>query len=241
MLYNFKMKLKYYLYFLFFCSLNCYAQFPNILISNVSSPNEPSIFINPKNTNQIVAGANLNSIYQSNDAGYTWVRKPMVSSFGVWGDPCIVADTLGKFYYFHLSNTSGTNGWIDRMVCQRLDSFNGNWTAGVGFGLNGTKDQDKEWITVNHLNNEMYATWTQFDAYNSSSATDSSIILFSKSSNNGNSWSTPIRINQFSGNCLDDDNTTEGAVPAVGPSGQIYVAWANHQKIYFNKSFQTMY
>ena len=127
------MKLKYYLYFLFFCSLNCYAQFPNILISNVSSPNEPSIFINPKNTNQIVAGANLNSIYQSNDAGYTWVRKPMVSSFGVWGDPCIVADTLGKFYYFHLSNTSGTNGWIDRMVCQRLDSFNGNWTAGVGF------------------------------------------------------------------------------------------------------------
>ncbi len=229
---------KYILLLLIFFSITdfSFGQFQNILISTMATPNEPSICINPKNTNEMVAGSNLNNIYKSSDGGFTWQRTAMASSFGVWGDPCIVADTSGKFYYFHLSNTGGANGWIDRMVCQRLDSINGIWSAGVGFGLNGNKDQDKEWVAVNHLNNELYATWTQFDSYNSSSANDSTIILFSKSSNNGNSWSTPMRISKYAGDCLDSDNTTEGAVPAVGPNGEIYVAWSNHQKIYFDKS-----
>ena len=230
------MKTKYILRFCLLLVVNSFAQFQNVLISNMATPNEPSIFINPKNTNEIVSAANLKSVYVSQDAGYTWARTSMNSNFGVWGDPCIVADTSGKFYFFHLSNTGGTNGWIDRMVCQRLDNIGGAWTAGVGFGLNGTKDQDKEWVALNHLNNEIYATWTQFDAYGSTSSSDSSVILFSKSSDEGNTWSTPLKINQFSGDCVDEDNTTEGAVPAVGPNGEVYVAWANHQKIYFDKS-----
>jgi len=224
------------LFFLILAVKTSLAQFPNILISNIATANEPSIFVNPKNTNQIVAAANLNSVYISQDAGYTWQRIVMSSNFGVWGDPCIVADTSGKFYYFHLSNTNGTNGWIDRIVCQRLDNISGAWTGGVGFGLNGTKDQDKEWIICNHLNNELYATWTQFDSYGSTNASDSSHILFSKSVDEGNSWTTPVRINNLGGDCIDGDNTAEGAVPAVGPNGEVYAAWANHQKIYFNKS-----
>ena len=44
-------------------------------------------------------------------------------------------------------------------------------------------------------------------------------ILFSKSSDHGATWSEPVSINQYKGNCLDDDYTVEGAVPAVGPNG----------------------
>jgi len=210
--------------------------FQNVMISNMASPNEPSICINPKHPNQICAGANLNSIYLSNDYGYTWTRTLMSSSFGVWGDPCIVADTTGAFYFFHLSNSSSPNGWIDRLVCQRLDSTAAQWTSGVGFGLNGSKDQDKEWVAVNPNNNELYCTWTQFDTYGSTSTMDSSIILFSKSADRGNSWSAPLRISKKAGDCIDGDNTTEGAVPAIGPNNEVYVAWANQSKIYFNKS-----
>ena len=38
------------------------------------------------------------------------------------------------------------------------------------------------------------------------------------------------------GDCLDEDNTVEGAVPAVGPNGEIYVAWALGDDIWFDHS-----
>ena len=38
------------------------AQYPNILISTSNEPEEVSIAINPKNTNQIVAGANIDIV-----------------------------------------------------------------------------------------------------------------------------------------------------------------------------------
>ena len=61
-------------------------------------------------------------------------------------------------------------------------------------------------------------------------------ILFSKSVDEGVSWTIPIAISEHEGDCLDGDNTVEGAVPAVGPDGQIYVAWAGQYKIYFDRS-----
>ena len=83
----------------------------------------------------------------------------------------------------------------------------------------------------------IYLTWTQFDAYGSENPADRSNILFSKSEDQGESWSPAIAINQISGDCLDDDQTTEGAVPAVGPNGAIYVAWSLNDSIYFDRSF----
>nr|MBK9651771.1 glycosyl hydrolase [Bacteroidota bacterium] len=50
-------------------------------------------------------------------------------------------------------------------------------------------------------------------------------------------WSTPVRINKVAGDCIDSDNTVEGAVPAVGPNGEIYVAWAGPNGLVFNRSF----
>ena len=82
----------------------------------------------------------------------------------------------------------------------------------------------------------MYLTWTQFDNYGSSSPVDSSIILFSKSLDAGQSWTAPKRISKTAGDCLDQDNTVEGAVPAVGPNGEIYVSWAGPRGLVFNKS-----
>ncbi len=80
-------------------------------------------------------------------------------------------------------------------------------------------------------------TWTQFDDYGSSAPADSSIIRFSKSTDGGVSWSEAIRINKTAGNCIDSDSTVEGAVPAVGPEGQIYVAWSGPDGIVFDKSY----
>ena len=45
-----------------------------------------------------------------------------------------------------------------------------------------------------------------------------------------------IKINEVDGDCIDSDNTVEGAVPAVGPNGEIYVAWAGPAGLMFDRS-----
>jgi len=204
-------------------------------------PCEPSIFINPKNTNNIVAGSVIDFSHYSFDGGKTWQTKSLTSNLGVYGDPCIVADNKGSFYYFHLANPDKT-GWgskrfLDRMVVQKSIDGGKTWSDGVGIGKNEhPKQQDKEWATVNHLNDEIYLTWTEFDKYGSKDEKHKSRILFSKSTDNGESWSSTKVLSEIEGNTLDDDKTVEGAVPTVGVNGEIYVSWSVNQKIYFDKS-----
>ncbi|MFO7614261.1 MAG: T9SS type A sorting domain-containing protein [Bacteroidales bacterium] len=213
-----------------------YAQHQNILIGTSNNPNEPSIAINLRNTDQMYVGANINNYYYSTDAGYTWTHGILFSAqYGVWGDPVLICDTTGAFYFFHLSNPPGGN-WIDRIVCQKVDSIGGTWTDGNYMGLNGTKAQDKEWAAVDWKNNNIYVTWTQFDQYGSSNPEHFSDIMFSKSTDGGMTWSPALRINEVSGDCIDSDNTTEGAVPCVGPNGEIYVAWAGPVGLVFDRS-----
>ena len=218
-----------------FITLN--AQHQNILISTTASPNEPSIIINPKNTNQLYGGANIASYYYSNDAGYTWEEGTLFSAQnGVWGDPVLLCDTAGAFYFFHLSNPP-VGSWIDRIVCQKTETLGGLWNDGSYMGINGTKAQDKHWAAVDWKNNNIYVTWTQFDQYGNPDPGFFSNIMFSRSFDAGMTWSPAVQINKVSGDCLDEDNTTEGAVPCVGPEGQIYAAWAGPAGIVFDRSY----
>ncbi len=74
------------------------------------APCEPSIAIDPTNPDRIVAGAVLDYVYVSEDAGKSWSRDRLTSKLGVFGDPCIVAGPQGDFYYAHLSDPAG-EGW----------------------------------------------------------------------------------------------------------------------------------
>lgn len=220
----------------FFLTLSvCSAQHPNILISTSTNPNEPSIMLDPLNTNRMVAGSNIANVYYSTDAGQTWSEIIQTSSFGVWGDPVFVVDTAGDFYHFHLSNPSFGN-WIDRIVCQKSTDGGVTWNDGSFTGLNGTAAQDKEWVAIDRNTNTLYMTWTHFDAYGTSDPQDSSLILFSKSTDAGMSWSNPITISDGAGDCVDSDNTMEGAVPTIGPNGEVYVSWIGKDTLFFDKS-----
>ena len=220
----------------FFFSINATAQHQNIKIVDTNSPNEPTIAIDPNNTQRIIGGSNLNIYFYSNDGGYTWQNGILTSvNHGVWGDPVTLVDNEGNYYFFHLSNPASGN-WIDRIVCQKYDKTTGQWNNGTYMGLSGTKAQDKHWAVVDPQTNTIYVTWTQFDDYGSSDPGCQSNIRFSKSTDAGQSWSEAVIINQISGNCIDSDETTEGAVPAVGPNGEVYVSWSGPEGIVFDRS-----
>ncbi len=218
------------------------AQYQNFRVSKVESvrPEEVTIAINPANPRQLAAGANINFYYASTDGGLTWTETRLTSSLGVYGDPCVIFDAAGNLYYGHLSNPlAGLGDWLDRIVVQK--STNGiTWNDGAGIGLNPPKDQDKEWLAADMTNspykNNLYISWTEFDKYGSADPSDSSRILFSRSTDAGVTWSKPVKVSDLSGDCVDSDSTVEGAVPAVGPNGEIYLAWAGPLGILFDKS-----
>ncbi|MCI0715732.1 MAG: glycoside hydrolase [Chlorobi bacterium] len=219
-----------------------FAQYKNIKINTIENrPNEVTIVINPKHPNNIVAAANLNNYYYSFDEGQTWINKTIVSdSFGVWGDPVVIFDLNGSVYFFHLSRPSKEQ-WIDRIVCQKSTDGGMSWeNPGTYTGLNPPKKQDKEWAIADWTNskwkNNIYVTWTQFDKYGSRDPDDKSNIMFSFSSDAGTTWSEAKLINEVSGDCIDSANTTEGAVPCVGPNGEIYVSWSGPAGIVFDLS-----
>ncbi len=219
--------------------------FQNVLIDSTNSispykPCEPSIFISPVDPQIQVAGIVLNKTLRSEDGGRTWDLQLVESSYGVYGDPVITADYEGNFYFAHLADPSGEgrsgDSWLDRIVVQKSSDQGKTWSDGTFAGHRPPADQDKHWLAVDPRTNYIYMTWTEFDKYGSSDPADKSRILFSRSADKGVSWSQATSISQKEGDCIDGDLTTEGAVPAVGPDGTVYVAWAYDSKIYFDKS-----
>lgn len=86
------------------------GQHPNVLVGDYFSerpnyPNEPSIVINPRNTKEMMATTNgpKESYYYSTDGGASW-RQGGTFSFatGLWGDPCVITNTSGNYYFLHL-------------------------------------------------------------------------------------------------------------------------------------------
>lgn len=219
------------------------TKYTNVMVGDGparSGPEEPCMAINLQDPDNLVVGANIRNVYYSKDGGKSWKHNTMKSKYGVFGDPCVIAAPDGSFHFFHLSDPTGKN-WasdevLDRIVAQRSTDGGKKWSRGTYMGFNGIKDQDKEWAVIDPRNGHIYVTWTQFDLYNSKQEKDSTHILFSRSEDDGKSWSKAERINQHGGNCLDDDRTVEGAVPAVGPDGEVYVAWSFDEKIWFDRS-----
>ncbi len=227
--------------FLFLFASSGEARPPTIEVNNPTTydAEEMTVAINPADPSNLAAGANLRYHFRSIDGGETWIQNQLSSSLGVAGDPVVIYDAAGNLYYAHLSNPAG-GSWLDRIVVQKSTDGGISWTDGVGVGLNGAADQDKQWLAADRTGSphhgNIYMSWTEFDTYGTSNAADSTRILFVRSVDEGESFSAPLRISDRGGNCIDSDETVEGAVPAVGPDGQVYIAWSGHDVIQFDRS-----
>ena len=221
-----------------------FGQFQNIRVNSdtLTACNEPSIALNPTNPENLVIGVNNTYFFSTFDGGDTWTAGKMFSSMGVWGDPSLAFDLNGNLYFAHLSGEPPLSGrWVDRIIIQKSTDGGLSWNDGTYTGLNRPKHEDKEWISADLTNsvyqNNLYVAWTEFDKLFDPNPIYKTRILSSRSTDAGGTWSNAMEISDVEGDCLDDDNTTEGAVPAIGPDGEIYIAWAGPEGIVLDRSF----
>ena len=239
------MKLRYYIMPLFCCSvfsLTAIAQLSEHTIDAEQMPNEPTVAI--ANDSVLYAAANVHNFYsiQQRVDGYksTYemnVNKQLAkSAYGVYGDPVLhyAADTL---FFAHLAKAEGKvyGDWFDRIVLQKITNPTTWQEKSYSVGYNEGKMQDKPWLSATS-EGDVLVTWTEFDAYGSDAPEDRSRIRFAKYESDKNAVSNAITISDTTGDCLDGDNTLEGATTAVGRGQKIFAVWSGYSNIYFDYS-----
>lgn len=212
---------------------------PNVRVdSALFAPEETQIAIDPGDPNRIVAVAQGDGCYAffSSDAGLTWTEEEINDPYDL-GDPTLAVDGAGHTYYAYI----GTFSHAGIFVARSTDSGE-TWAPGVPVieHSTGRPFEDKQNAITDRTggpwDGSLYLGWTQFDRYGSSNAADSTRILFSYSRNHGATFAPPVRVSDEGGNCVDEDDTVEGAVPAVGPDGVVHMAWAGPRGLEYDRS-----
>jgi hypothetical protein len=204
----------------------------------VQSPEETAIAVDPTDPSRIVAVAQGAGCYhfRSGDGGATWTEGLITDPFDL-GDPTLTMDANGIAYCGYIGTFQHSGIYITRST-----DGGATWHPGVAVieHSTGVPFEDKEYPACDHTNGayagSLYIAWTQFDRYSSAATADSTRILFSWSRDQGATFAPPVRVSDRGGNCVDGDNTVEGAVPAVGPDGTVYLAWAGPRGIEFDRS-----
>ncbi len=217
---------------------------PNVQVNTFGTFHpEVTIAINPADPQNLLVSSNGLQVYYSYDGGQTWGQHYQSSVYGNSGDPSVIFDYHGNAYLATLAYQADSNFVLDRIIVHRSEDGGNVWNYVYFAGFDSTTFQDKEWLAADHTSSSfkgnLYLSWTRFDAcpgLTPLTSRDSTRIMFAYSTDSATSWSSAIRISDRQGDCSDKDSTTEGAVPAVGPQGQVYIAWAGLNKIWFDKS-----
>jgi len=209
------------------------AQHPNVVIGlpmGWGLPTEPAVAMNPSNTDEILAAGMRDNEYYSPDGGFSWTHGFIQSPYGVNADPVILVDQSGRWYYLHLVDS------INRVVCHRKDNLSATWTMESSAAYDGIHDVDKEWASFDPVTSSIYLSWTYFDEWGSSDPLDSSCIFMSRSSDGGETWSTPARVSEKKGNATGGTYSTHGSYNTTGPGGEVYIAWFGPDGLMFDRS-----
>ncbi len=209
---------------------------------------EPGVSVNPLNPKQVVVVFQVRAQAAfSEDAGRTWKLADGVTpkDYRVSGDvstvfdnkghafmSCIAFDKLGTFNYWgHGATRNGI------LVRRSLDGGR-TWEPELRTVIaQPTKPdipfEDKPYIVADTSKSKyagnLYVGWTRW------TLTDSR-MLFSRSTDDGVSWSKPIEISKVRGLPRDDNGALEGFDGAVGPNGTLYAVWALNDHIVFTES-----
>ncbi len=222
-------------------------------------PAEASVAINPTNADHVISTfiqssepgkqpRSSNWGYVSTDGGLTWAGTPAANPEGrVQGDDVVVFDRAGTAFHTYIAFDGIRADRPERAfsgihVRRTQDGVTWQPAVAVVDHVNTVIPmEDKPWTAADRAVNSphrgnVYVAWTRFDVYGSADPLHRSHIWFARSKDGGRSFQPPTRISDDSGGAKDDDDTVEGAVPAVGPGGEVYVAWSGPKGLVFDAS-----
>lgn len=216
------------------------------------SQNEPSVAVDPSNPNVVVAGANdycaaiVNGdvwlgYYRSTNGGATWTNSlvpgypddtsaagqaaPTHASCGAAGDPTQAFDGAGRLFYAFIcfNRAQPIKGSV---YAATYDQHGAHYVRTVLID-SGTPSanfaglfQDKINLAVDRANGSVYVAWARYDGF-----APNNVILFSRSTDHGKTFSPPIRVTPG----LAEEQFTD---VVVGPDGTVYVSFRTfaHQR-----------
>ena len=206
---------------------------------------EPSIAINPNDPRQLVGAFQVNaSVSYSRDAGQTWTLSggTAPADYKVSGDVSIAYDNQGHAFlcYIAFDKLGTENYWAHSatrngiFVRRSLDGGQ-TWDKDASIVIAHPSDpgipfEDKPYIVADTTHSKyagnLYIGWTEFSL-------DKSIMLFSRSTDAGKTWSKPIEISTREGLPRDDNGAVEGFTGAVASDGTLYVVWCDISGLVF--------
>jgi hypothetical protein len=210
---------------------------------------EPGIAVNPSNPQQVVAvfQDNAHAAY-SPDAGHTWDSAQDVApkNFRVSGDVSTTFDSKGHAFicYIAFDKLGSFNYWAHGATRNGIfvrRSLDGGKTwdpdhipVAEQQSVPGIPFEDKPYIVADtsprsRFAGNLYVGWTRWRL------TDS-LIVISRSTDNGKTWSEPIEIDAHPGLPRDDNGAAEGFDGAVAPDGTVYAIWSQDDVIMFTSS-----
>ena len=213
----------------------------DIRVSDLASPEaEILIDVNPINPdNQVIVGISQYTVnaYYTLDGGRFWTRVELgaLDGFGVESfrtDPTVAYDSHGNVYvaYIHVVTEGEDAGDVPLVVAKSTDGGQ-NYTQFtivdthpmLGYALGNDKlhlatgsdpfDPDQQ---------NVYVAWTQ-NVYEPAEPDLDQRVVLSASTDGGIYFSDPVIVNDPSIFGRDIENLF--ADPAVGPNGEVYVAW----------------
>jgi len=210
---------------------------------------EPGVAVNPLNPKQVVA------VFQypaqagySTDAGQTWKLATGVAAanFAKSGDVSTVFDDKGHaligfiaFDKLGTVNYWGHGATRNGIFVRRSLEGGATWepelrTVVAQPSTPNVPFEDKPYLLADTgekspYKGNLYVGWTRW------TLTDSR-MLFSRSTDDGVTWSGPIEIAQVRGLPRDDNGALEGFDGAIAPDGTLYAVWAVTDHIVFTES-----
>ncbi len=213
-----------------------------------SSALEVSVAIDPSTPDRIVAVAmergqpTTNFAFVSSDGGASWARVEGPNPDGrTQGDDAVRFSRDGVAFWSYIAfrglREERPRDAATGIFVNRSDDGGTSWSPPVLVvdHRNTTAPfEDKPGLAVDGA--RVYVAWTRFSRYGTADPRDTSEIYFSVSEDGGRSFAIPLRVSDEPGDASDGDGTVEGAVPAVGVGGEVYLIWSGPKGMIFDRS-----